>query len=67
MSADSDGDSFHSSASDDFKDSYKLHYLIWQNDYNTVAKYIRSEPFDMVEFERIDPRGRTPLHLGERF
>ena len=29
-----------------------------------MAKYIRSNTFEMFEFERIDPRGRTPLHLA---
>ena len=66
---DSDSDSFHSQASvgDDHKTTYRLHYLIWGNDYDAVAKFIRSESFEMFEFERIDPRGRTPLHLGTVF
>ena len=64
---DSDTDSFHSETSggEDPKSSHKLHVLIWENDYSKVASYIRSDSFEMFEFERIDPRGRTPLHLGE--
>ena len=44
--------------------AYRLHYLIWSRDFDAVAKYIRSNTFEMFEFERIDPRGRTPLHLA---
>ena len=65
---DSDSDSFHSQTSGqiDNKVTYRLHYLIWENDYDAVSKYIRSDNFEMFEFERIDPRGRTPLHLGKK-
>ena len=63
----SDSDSFHSDEGEqDPKEAYKLHYLIWQNDYEQVARFIRSSTFELYEFERIDPRGRTPLHLGNK-
>ena len=32
---------------------------------NFIENYKRSDEFEMYEFERIDPRGRTPLHLGK--
>jgi len=65
--SDSDDASFHSQeeGESNYEQNYKLHYLIWEQDYSNVAKYIRSDEFEMYEFERIDPRGRTPLHLGK--
>ena len=64
----SDSESFHSGVSEkDFKENYKLHYLVWCNDYDDVAKYIRNPSFDMFEFERVDQRGRTPLHIAISF
>ena len=30
-----------------------------------IENHKRSDEFEMYEFERIDPRGRTPLHLGK--
>jgi len=64
--SDSDDASFHSQeeGESNYEQNYKLHYLIWEQDYSNVAKYIRSDEFEMYEFERIDPRGRTPLHLA---
>ena len=64
----SDSESFHSEVSEkDFKETFKLHYLVWCNDYDDVSKYIRSPSFDMFEFERVDQRGRTPLHIAISF
>jgi len=64
----SDSESFHSGVSEkDFKETFKLHYLVWCNDYDDVSKYIRSPSFDMFEFERVDQRGRTPLHIAISF
>ncbi|CAG5076398.1 Oidioi.mRNA.OKI2018_I69.PAR.g8452.t1.cds [Oikopleura dioica] len=51
----SDSESFHSGLSE--KD-------LKENDYDDEAKYIRGSSFDMFEFERVDQRGRTPLHIA---
>jgi len=62
----SDSESFHSQedVEQNYEQVYRLHFLIWSRDFDAVAKYIRSDTFEMFEFERIDPRGRTPLHLA---
>jgi len=41
--SDSDDASFHSQeeGESNYEQNYKLHYLIWEQDYSNVAKYIR--------------------------
>uniref|UniRef100_A0A8D0CCP3 Ankyrin repeat domain 13A n=1 Tax=Scleropages formosus TaxID=113540 RepID=A0A8D0CCP3_SCLFO len=36
---------------------FPLHFLVWQNDYRQLER-------DVSQVEKVDPRGRTPLHLA---
>ncbi|XP_055372297.1 ankyrin repeat domain-containing protein 13D [Condylostylus longicornis] len=40
---------------------YPLHYLVWNNDYENLAKELKTGKHDK---EKLDPRGRTPLMLA---
>ncbi|XP_067910869.1 ankyrin repeat domain-containing protein 13A isoform X2 [Heterodontus francisci] len=46
-------------SSDDISNKYKLHLLVWHNQYREVEKELKQH-----DIEAVDPRGRTPLHLA---
>ncbi|XP_030646882.1 ankyrin repeat domain-containing protein 13A [Chanos chanos] len=43
----------------DFRVKFPLHALVWENDYRTLEKELKTN-----NIEEVDPRGRTPLHLA---
>uniref|UniRef100_A0A8C9SWV7 Ankyrin repeat domain 13A n=1 Tax=Scleropages formosus TaxID=113540 RepID=A0A8C9SWV7_SCLFO len=38
---------------------FPLHFLVWQNDYRQLERDVSQH-----DIEKVDPRGRTPLHLA---
>ncbi|XP_067862118.1 ankyrin repeat domain-containing protein 13A [Heptranchias perlo] len=44
---------------EDINNKYKLHLLVWNNQYREVEKELKQHDIEVV-----DPRGRTPLHLA---
>ena len=54
--SDSDDASFHSQeeGESNYEQNYKLHYLIWEQDYSNVAKYIR-EVSNIPDMSGISP------------
>ena len=49
-------------SSEEIRKAYPLHYLIWEDDFGELKKYLRTHPNCNVE--QLDPRGRTPLMLA---
>ncbi|XP_072520728.1 ankyrin repeat domain-containing protein 13A [Salminus brasiliensis] len=45
--------------SEDFRLKFRLHCLVWENDYRNLEKELPTH-----NIEEVDPRGRTPLHLA---
>ncbi|XP_078410521.1 ankyrin repeat domain-containing protein 13A isoform X1 [Cetorhinus maximus] len=44
---------------EDIRNKYKLHLLVWHNQYREAEKELKQH-----DIEAVDPRGRTPLHLA---
>ncbi|XP_049326168.1 ankyrin repeat domain-containing protein 13A [Astyanax mexicanus] len=43
----------------DFRLKFRLHCLVWENDYRSLERELPTH-----NVEEVDPRGRTPLHLA---
>uniref|UniRef100_A0A182PN58 Ankyrin repeat domain-containing protein n=1 Tax=Anopheles epiroticus TaxID=199890 RepID=A0A182PN58_9DIPT len=48
---------------DKIKESYPIHWHVWNNDYQELQQAIGEKQHDL---EKLDPRGRTPLMLAVR-
>uniref|UniRef100_A0A182RLV8 Ankyrin repeat domain-containing protein n=1 Tax=Anopheles funestus TaxID=62324 RepID=A0A182RLV8_ANOFN len=46
---------------DKIKESFPIHWLVWNNDYQELQQAISEKTHDL---EALDPRGRTPLMLA---
>lgn len=47
---------------DEIRSKWPLHWLVWKDDHKALKRLLAET--ESLDLERLDPRGRTPLHLA---